>query len=190
MSGEDTLPRIYAKALLDLSFEKGVHREVLAELRRFAEVLAANERFTHFLSTPLVAQADKKGVIERAFGGHLSEVTLNFIRLVIDKRRELFLPRIVDAYEDGYHVRMDELVVRAQSAVPLSAGQRKALIQTLSSKFSKEIHLVESVSERLLGGLVLCVGDARIDGSLRSRLEAIGSRLEATRFRSQDYYED
>ena len=190
MSGDDTLPRIYAKALLDLTFEKGVHREVLAELRGFAEVLAANEQFKHFLSTPLIGQADKKEVVERAFGSHLSEVTLNFIRLVIDKRRELFLPRIVEAYEAGYHERMDELVVRAESAVPLSDAQRKTLVQTLSKKHSKEIHLVESVNERLLGGLVLCVGDARIDGSLRSRLEAIGERLEAMRFRSQDYYED
>ena len=87
MSGADTLPTIYAKALLDLSFEKGVHREVLAELNGFVEVLADNERFTLFLGTPLIAQTAKKEVIERAFGDHLSEVTLNFIRLVIDKRR-------------------------------------------------------------------------------------------------------
>lgn len=190
MAGDDNLPSIYAKALLDLSFEKGVHREVLAELNGLAKVLADNERFTLFLSTPNIAQEAKKGVVERAFGGHLSELTLNFIRLVIDKRRELALPKIVEAFEAGYHVLMDELVVRTQSAVPLSTSQRKSLTQTLSKKFSKEIHLVESVNEQLLGGLVLRIGDTRIDGSLRTRLEAVGSRLEAARFRSQDYYED
>ena len=190
MSGDDTLPNVYARALLELAFDKGVHAEVLAELRGFSEVLASDERFTHFISTPHIAQDAKKGVIERVFGGHLSEMTLNFIRLVIDKRRELALPRMVAAFEEGYHLRMDEIVVHATSAVALSAPQRKSLLATLKQKFSKEIHLEESVSERLLGGLVLRIGDRRIDGSLRTRLEAVGSRLEAARFGSQDYYED
>jgi F-type H+-transporting ATPase subunit delta len=190
VSGEDTLPIVYAKALLDLTFEKGVHSEVLAELRGLVDVLAENETFKDFLNAPHIAQDAKKGVIERAFGSHLSEITLNFVRIVIDKRRQLILPAMVDAFEEGYHVRMDEQVVRVRSAVPLEDDQRKSLVGMLKKKFSKEIHLVESVNERLLGGLVLNIGDTRIDGSLRARLQTIGSRLEATRFRSEDYYED
>lgn len=190
MSGDDTLPQVYAKALLDLTFQKGVAQEVLAELRTFREVLAQNEDFRTFLHTPHIRQEVKKGVVDRVFGGQLSDITLNFIRVVIDKRRQLYLSRIIEAFEEGYHVRMDELVVRVRSAVALQASQRSKLLAVLKDKFKKEIHLEEGVDERLLGGLVLRVGDARIDGSLRTRLQAVGSRLAATRFRSGDYYED
>lgn len=190
MSADDTLPHVYATALLDLAFERGVHKEVLGELREFAEVLNQNEQFRTFLHTPHIRQDVKKKVVDKVFGGQISDTTLNFIRIVIDKRRQLYFTGIVDAYEAGYHVRMDELVVRVQSAVPLETGARDRLVGLLKKKYSKDIHLVESVNERLLGGLVLRVGDARIDGSLRTRLQAVGSRLEATRFRSEDYYED
>lgn len=190
MSGLDTLPRVYAKALLDLTFEKGVHKEVLGELREFVEVLEDNEQFRTFLHTPHIRQDVKKGVIDRVFGAHFSDVTINFIRIVIDKRRQLYFSQMVDAYEAGYHERMDELVVRVQSTVPLEKSARDRLVAILKKKFSKDIHLQESVNERLLGGLVLRIGDARIDGSLRSRLQAIGERLETIRFRSEDYYEN
>ena len=72
----------------------------------------------------------------------------------------------------------------------LGDAQRKRLTQTLSKKYDKEVILRERVDEGLLGGLVIQVGDSRIDGSLRTRLQTIGSRLEAARFTSEDYYED
>lgn len=190
MAGDDTLPHVYAKALLDLTFEKGVAQEVLNELRAFKEVLSGFEEFRTFLHTPHIAQDVKKGVVERVFGGQVSDITLNFIRVVLDKRRQRELERIIAAYEAGYHERMDELVVRAISAVELQSSQRQRLAEVLKKKFRKEIYLEERVDPRLLGGLVLRVGDARIDGSLRTRLESIGARLANARFVSEEYYED
>ena len=63
-------------------------------------------------------------------------------------------------------------------------------LQTLRAKYNKEIILQERVREALLGGVVIRVGDSRIDGSLRSRLQTIGSRLDSVRLQSEDYYED
>ena len=132
----------------------------------------------------------KKDLVTRVFGPKVSDFTLNFLKVVIDRRRQANLRQIIRAFIDGYHQRMGELVVKVQSAVPLGDAQRGRLTSALKSKFEKEVVLEERVSPRILGGLVLQVGDTRIDGSLRSRLETIGARLEATRFRSQDYYED
>ena len=75
-------------------------------------------------------------------------------------------------------------------SAPLGGDQRTRLTSALKKKFDKDIILDEKVDPRLLGGLVLRSGDTRIDGSLRTRLEAIGARLAATRLRSQDLYED
>jgi F-type H+-transporting ATPase subunit delta len=187
---DETLAQTYATALLDLAFEKGVHAEILAELRAFREILEREPRFVELLGTPNVRREVKKDLVTRVFGGQVSDFTLNFLKVVIDKRRQGVLRDIVQAYVDGYHQRMGELVVKVQSAVPLDAGQRARLSSALKKKFDKEVVLEERVAPRLLGGLVLQVGDTRIDGSLRSRLQTIGAKLEATRFRSQDYYED
>lgn len=187
---DETLAQTYADALLELTWEKGVHAEVLAELREFGEVLAREEGFRAFLNTPRIRQQVKKEVVEKVFGAVVSDYTLNFLRIVIDKRRQAHLPRMIEAYEAGYHERAGELVVKVETAAPLEPAQADRLKRALKKKYDKEIILRERLNERLLGGLVLRVGDARIDGSLRTRLEAIGARLEGARFRSEDYYED
>jgi F-type H+-transporting ATPase subunit delta len=187
---DENLATVYAESLLGLAFEKGVHAEILAELRAFDQVLESEPQFATFMATPNVRREVKKDVITKVFGGRTSDFTLNFLKVVIDKRRQGFLRPIIAAFIAGYHQRMGEMVVKVQTAVPLEQAARTRLTRTLKSKFEKEVVLEERVNPRILGGLVLQVGDMRIDGSLRSRLEIIGAKLEATRFRSQDYYED
>lgn len=187
---DEAIANVYATALLDLAFEKGVHAEILAELKGFDQVLEREPQFSAFLSTPNIRREVKKDIVTRVFGPKVSDFTLNFLKVVIDKRRQNALRDIIRAFIDGYHQRMGELVVKVQSAIPLAEGQRERLSRALKGKFQKEVVLEERVSPRILGGLVLQVGDTRIDGSLRSQLETIGAKLEAARFRSQDYYED
>lgn len=187
---DETLAHVYANALLELAFEKGVHAEVLAELKEFDRVLDRETQFADFLYAPNIRQDVKKDVVQKVFGGGFSDVTLNFLKVVIDKRRQSHLRTIIADFEEGYHERMGELVVQVLSATELRSDQRKRLSAALKQKFNKDVILEESVKPALLGGLVLKVADRRIDGSLRSRLETIGARLSTARFQNEDYYED
>ena len=83
-----------------------------------------------------------------------------------------------------------QVEVKVTTAVPLTDEQRDNLKERPSRYSGRDSFLVEVVDADLLGGLVIQVGDSRIDGSLRTRLQSIGSRLEGTRFQSEDYYED
>jgi F-type H+-transporting ATPase subunit delta len=187
---DETLANVYATSLLDLAFEKGVHAEILSELREFGRVLDGEPDFVTFLDTPNIRRDVKKDLIIRVFGSKLSDFTLNFLKVVIDKRRQVYLRQMIQAFVAGYHLRMGEQVVKVQTAVALEGPQRARLTKALKAKFDKEVVLEERVNPHLLGGLVLQVGDTRVDGSLRTRLQTIGAKLQATRFRSQDYYED
>jgi F-type H+-transporting ATPase subunit delta len=187
---DESLAVVYANAILDLAFDKGVHGEVLAELRHFGGVLAEEGDFALFLNTPNVRPDTKKEIVQKVFGGHISDATLHFLLIVIDKRRQFYLPQIVKAFEKGYHERMGELVVGVTSATALGDQQRSRLQKTLQKKYGKDVILRETVNEGLLGGLVIQVGDHRIDGSLHTRLQTIGERLERARFVSEDYYEN
>lgn len=187
---EETVAQVYANAMLDLAFEDGVHAEVLSELRGFRDILQQEPMFADFLNTPGISVQDKKDLVTRVFGGQISDHTLHFLQIVIDKRRQVVLPDVIRAFVDGYHDRMGELVVHVESAVPLTGKHKSRLETLLKQKHNKEIILEERVDSRLLGGLVLKVGDRRIDGSLRNRLKAIGGLLQSARFTSEDYYED
>lgn len=187
----DAVVRVYSDALLELAFEKGVHAEVLHELQEL-ERIPEDGKLREFLSSPRIRTQAKKDVVEKVFGGMLSDVTLNFLKLLLDRGRELYLRDIIKAYIDGCHQRMGELVVVAESAVPLTAQQRSTVqrVVTMRRHAGKDILLEERVRPALLGGLVLTAGDQRIDGSLRAKLNEIGSRLAAMRLRSEELYED
>ena len=190
MADPETLARVYAQALLELAFDKGVHGEVLAELREFRALIASEPTLEAFLGVPSISPDVKKDMIGRVFGGKLSDVTLNFLKVLLDKGRVTAFGKIVSAFEDGYHLRQGELVVQVTSAVALDDEQRERLARVLKGKFNKDVLLEEGVDEGLLGGLVLSIGDQRIDGSLRSHLETVGARLRGSRLRSEVYYED
>lgn len=189
-ASDESLAHVYATALLELAFSRGVHAEVLAELNEFGSILAGEPLFASFLNTPKVREEAKQDVIRKVFGEVLSDLTLHFLLVTIEKKRQFYFPQILAAYQAGYHERLGELVVDVKSAAALTDKQRERLRALLAKKHQQEIILREKVDEGLLGGLVIQVGDSRVDGSLRTRLQAIGSRLQGARFVSEDYYED
>lgn len=184
---EAKLANVYASALLDVAFQKGIHAQVRQELEAVCKVVP---------EVPAIGVAfqlgDQKQIarILKTFEKHLSEVTLNFLQVTARRRRGSLLPQILEAYIAGMHERQGELVAQVRTAVPLEDVQRRSIAAALKKKFEKDIVLEERVDPRLMGGLVMRVGDQRIDGSLRSRLDAMETRLTAVRLRSKDYFHE
>lgn len=75
-------------------------------------------------------------------------------------------------------------IVRAlvESAFPIDEGSRKALENALKKrKGASEIILEEKIDPELLGGVRVLIGNERIDGSLRRRLESLAAATEAAK---------
>ena len=71
---------------------------------------------------------------------------------------------------------MDVLVT---SASPLTAAQQQSIAAALKERLGREVKLETKIDENLIGGAVIRAGDVVIDGSLRSRLEALSNVLVA-----------
>jgi len=175
----------YARALFAVAEEAGALdtlEEELRELRQFAaaqpELLGA---FRAFLEHPRLTAATKKEVLARALGPQFSALTLDFLSLMIDKKRAgLILPAL-----EEFEKLLDESrgIQRAEvrSAVPLPEDLTEALNRQLEALTGKTILLTKVVEEDLLGGLVVHVGGRLIDGSLRSQLDALRDRWRQAR---------
>jgi len=194
VKGLDTVAQVYASALIELAYQKGVPGEVLADVQEVGRILASDHRTFTFFITPNIKKASKREVIDRAFGGRVNEIVQNFLKVVIDKGRADALPQIVTAFVAMYHERQGELVVKVQTAQALEDDDRDRLRRILRSKFKSkgytDVVLDEKVDARLLGGVVVRTGDDLYDGSLRTRLAAIGDRLRAGRLNLEKLYED
>jgi len=83
----------YANALADVALEQGAAEAVTQELTGFAALYAESAELRNFLSSPAVTREAKHRVVEKLLarvGG--SKILRNFLLVVIDHQRALFLP--------------------------------------------------------------------------------------------------
>ncbi|MEC9475807.1 MAG: ATP synthase F1 subunit delta [Planctomycetota bacterium] len=172
----------YAGALLEVAVEKGeadLYRDQLAAISATVE---QDEQIQIFLESPKIRRSDKKAALEKALSGHVSEIVLNLLRILIDRGRQELIDDISHAYQD----RMDAMAGRVNatitSASKLSSAIRKALVGAITKKLDKEVVSTEQVDPDLLAGLTVQIGDLVVDGSLRTQLRKIRQEVSQTRF--------
>jgi F-type H+-transporting ATPase subunit delta len=68
-------------------------------------------------------------------------------------------------------------VAEVRSAVTLTPEQQERLRAALANATGKNVNLKVVVDPSVLGGLVATVGDTVIDGTVRTRLDQLKSRL-------------
>jgi len=168
----------YANALADVALEQGAADAVMGELTGFAALYAESAELRNFLSSPAGTREAKHRVVEKLLervGG--SKIVRNFLLVVIDHQRALFLPEIVAAFQEVIRQRQGITEARISSAVELNAPQKAEMKSTLERLTGKRVEATFSLEPELLGGAVVRVGDTVYDGSLRSRLNELRTRL-------------
>ena len=179
---DKTIARRYARAIFDLALEQDRIEQVRSELRQVAQAIEDNAALKRMLKNQLVPTAAKKAVFSQAFG-QLSNVTANFLKLVLDKRRGIHLMEIVSQFM--VLADLSESIVHAEvcSAVFLSEEDLADLQQSLSTATGKTVCLQSRLEPELIGGMVVKLGDRVYDGSVQRRLSAMKDRLCRADFR-------
>jgi F-type H+-transporting ATPase subunit delta len=171
------IARRYATALLELAAEAGVHERIYEELQGVAAVLRASGELRAVLRNPVIRTERKRAILEELFAGRVSELLLQFLRLLVEKRREPLLPDIIVAYEELFFEHTNRLAVIARSAIPLDEELQERVTQILSERTGKQVLLRPEVRPELLGGLQIQIGDTVYDGTLQHALQRLRQQL-------------
>jgi F-type H+-transporting ATPase subunit delta len=97
--------------------------------------------------------------------------------MVVGAGRGRDLPAIIDKVVKRASSSQGKEVAEVRTAVELTADQQARLAAALERATGKQINLKVVVDPSVLGGVVATVGDSVIDGSVRSRLDQVKSRL-------------
>lgn len=150
------------------------------QLNAFGAACAQSAQLRTFLASPAVTVEAKRTVIEKITGRlGASKIVRNFLFVIADHRRTQLIPEILTAFQEVIRQRQGIAEAEISSAVELSATQKKELAATLARLTNKKIETKYSLDPALLGGAVVRIGDTIYDGSLRSRLNEMRSRLAA-----------
>ena len=164
--------RRYAQAIFEIASEKNELDGWLDDLTLLARALE-NQELSEFLDSPQVTLSQKIEVIKDTLGNAVGPLALNLICLLASRGIVAVMHGIVEQYQrmlDAYRqIERAEVV----SAVPLDSEQREKIVGLLSGVTGKQIRLSQQVEPGILGGLLARFGDRVIDGSTRTKLEAM-----------------
>lgn len=163
------LARRYAQAMFRVAQERQILYEVQEELSLVEQVFAEPEVYS-FFSNPGIPAAAKKETIVRLVGGNVSGLVQNFLCHLIDKRRTAVLPDIIKAYRKLVKQAYNILEVQVITASELAEQDQKNLVAQLANITGKTIEMYPQVDRRILGGLIIQIGDKRIDNSVVAKL--------------------
>ncbi|MSR22881.1 MAG: ATP synthase F1 subunit delta, partial [Gemmatimonadetes bacterium] len=115
MRGE-IVARSYALALFELADRDGRIEEFGDGLQGVAALLDESRDARLFLETPRIQREEKKRALRKVLEGKLPAPVLNFLFLVIDKRRQ----RLIRVMNREYQLLVDDRLGRAHVEVSLA----------------------------------------------------------------------
>lgn len=167
----------YANALFDVAFSKKTYEKVEEELAFIVACLRGEPQFFQLLKSPLIAVQEKKEIINTIFKNKISQEVSNFLKIIIDKRREAYIEDIVNEYNALVDDVKNKVTAVAISAVPMKEEDLKKLQVNLSMSSGKNVQLINEVKPNVMGGILIKMGDKVIDGTVKSRLEQMNEQL-------------
>lgn len=173
------LARKYSKAIFEIAQEEGkleAYGEELAKVRK--DLFQAPEIRAYF-QNPLIQPKAKKDLLSKCFEGELSTIVYNFLLLLVDKRRIGILDAIEEEFRSLSNRARGIVIADVTTAAPLGTTQQAQLSEKLASVTGKTIQLRMHEDDGIIGGMVVKIGDRRIDGSVTGRLESLRKELMA-----------
>ena len=165
--------RNYAEALLALGEQHGAVARYGELLDAVAGAVTTEPRLAAVLESPRVPKARKKQLLRTALGALAPAPFIGFLEAVVQRGRQGKLREMSSAYEtlvDRYLNRVHASVRTAHAVDPELA---RSIATTLSAVVGMEVLPHFHTDPRLLGGMLVRVGDRVLDGSLRRRLLAL-----------------
>ena len=169
---------VYAAALVKLAEMRGESDEVLEELEAISSLLGDQPEFAGYLSSPMVDVEARRSAIDRTFHGRFNDLLVNTLQIMNRRNRLDLLEALRAAYSRDLDEARKRESVEVITAVPLTEGSRERLKRAVSRMTGRETRLIESVDETLIGGLVVKIGDQKIDTSVARSLTLLRQKFE------------
>jgi len=170
---------VYARALLAMAAKFGAQESVLRELDDVVAYADREATFGQFLESSVIDTDQRRASLEKMFRGRLSDLVLDTLQILNRKERLALLEVIARQYRLALEGQRHEIEITVTSAVALTDETRRQLVEALKRHTGAEPVLTQEVDANLIGGMVVRIGDEKIDFSLATQLRRLREALLA-----------
>jgi F-type H+-transporting ATPase subunit delta len=173
-----SVARRYARALFGIGVDKGNFEALGQELEALAAVYTESLELRQTLENPVFSTTQKRAIMEKILPRVApTPLVQTFALLLVERRRIGALPMIARAYQEMTDAQLGRVRATVSSARPLDLITTGEIQRALERRTGKKVLMKTEVDPTLIGGVVARVGSLVLDGSLRTRLATLGSRI-------------
>lgn len=168
----EEIAQVYSRALFEVAKEQGKLDLVREQLSTFADALNENGDLRVFFFSPYFSTEEKKDGLRKAVEG-ADPAVLNFLEALLERHRMPAIFRIRAQYNALWEQENQLLPVEVTSAVDLDETTVKSIGERIGEQTGRRVKLTSTVDPDILGGIVLRVGNAILDASIKHRLDQL-----------------
>jgi F-type H+-transporting ATPase subunit delta len=174
------MPGRYALALFSLAQDAHATGEVAAALKTFDGLVAESGDLQRLVRSPVFSAAEQIKALDVLLAkAEISGQAANFIKLVAAKRRLFAIREMIADYQKLYDAERGVTHAEVTVAAPLADTHVAALKDALrEATRGKDVEVNVKVDPSIIGGLVVKLGSRMVDGSLKTKLNAIRTRMK------------
>ncbi|MBS6294259.1 MAG: ATP synthase F1 subunit delta [Veillonella sp.] len=170
----------YSSAMFELAQEQNMLELMEEQLGYVASVMVDQPELRSFLENPIVTEDAKIKLISKIFDSSIDKVALHFIYVMIKRGRYRYIASTIEAFIKKSRVARGILEATVTVAEPITADVEASVQAKLREVTGKDVILSVRQDPSIMGGIVIQVGDKRIDGSVARRLEELEKSLLRT----------
>ena len=163
----------YATALFEFASEMNQVEQTFHDVKMIAEICNENRDLRLMLKSPVIFSDKKLKVLDEILKGKIGSVTKGFIEILVRKRREEYLPGILNSFIDIYRKSKNIKLAQVTTSNGLDKDLREQLISILTQQTGSEILLEEHVDKDILGGLIVKIEGVKFDDSVRKKINTL-----------------
>ena len=167
----------YGTALVEAAREVGKENQILEEAQAVVQLIEDEPDLHQFINYPGVSADEKKEVLKNIFEGRICEELLNFLYILVDKRRTMNFGRIVKVYKSLIEKEEGVSYGTVYSVVKLSDERMAELEEQTSKLLQMNVKLENELDPSLLAGFKILVEGKIIDASYRKKFDELASQM-------------
>lgn len=170
----------YAKAFFLLAKEKKMMDTFKTDIEKVFNVCNQSSDFILLLESPVVSTSKKVELISIIFKGEVNTLTLNFLLLITNNKREVYIPGICRNFLEL--TRKDQNIKSALlvTASEISAKTIDKIRTFMEKELDAKVELSSEVDPGIIGGLILRIDDKQFDSSVTTQLRKMKQQLLET----------
>lgn len=171
----------YAQALMAVARDNDLTEVFGEQIRSLLALMEDSPDLREFIANPVINPDDKKAVLRQVMGEDGNAYFINFLMLLVDKRRIVLLENILEQFLALLRSLTRTALAEVTSAKELSEEQQQQIIERVKSMTGdRAVELKTAVDPDLIGGVTIKVGSQVMDASIRGQLRQMAQRLKST----------